>query len=110
MVKSGFTGIDIGGRANRLSKWEMIDMQTRKITFDSIPEGFRKLSSSEEATVAAMQELADWCIRNARLIEQGRKYGFRMGASPMMKDIIALASTSPDQAGRINGNLLDVAP
>ena len=83
-------------------------METRRIPAAAVPEEFRKLNATEEQTVVAMQELADWCIRNHRLIEQGRKYGFRMGVSPMMKDIIALATTSSDQAARINGNLQDI--
>lgn len=83
-------------------------METRLVPAAALPEDFRKLSPTEEQTVVAMQELADWCIRNHILIEQGRKYGFRMGVSPMMKDIIALAAPTPNQAARINGNLQDI--
>lgn len=56
-----------------------------------------------------MQELADWCIKNQKLLEQGRQHGFRLGATPMVKDIIALACSTPAEAARITGNIQDVA-
>lgn len=84
------------------------DISTRLIPVESISDGLRQLGANENSVWLAMQELADWCIKNQNLLEQGRKHGFRLGASPMVKDIIALACSTPGQAARIAGNLQDV--
>lgn len=84
------------------------DTSTRVIPATSLPEEFRRLGETESSVQLAMQELADWCIRNQKLIEQGRKHGFRLGATPMVKDIIALACSTPGDAARITGNIQDV--
>lgn len=85
-----------------------IDIATRMIPEGAISEDLRRLGENEASVWLAMQELADWCIKNQKLLEQGRKHGFRLGATPMVKDIIALACSTSDEAARVTGNIQDV--
>lgn len=82
--------------------------ESRRIPAAALGEEFRRLGENESSVQLAMQELAEWCIRNQKILEQGRKHGFRLGATPLVKDIIALACATPEEAGRITGNILDV--
>ena len=75
---------------------------------DAIAEDLRRLGGNESSVWLAMQELADWCVKNQKLLEQGRKHGFRLGATPMVKDIIALACATPGEAARITANIQDL--
>ncbi len=75
---------------------------------DAIAEDLRRLGENEGSVWLAMQELADWCVKNQKLLEQGRTHGFRLGATPMVKDIIALACSTPGEAARITANIQDV--
>ncbi|ABD72118.1 hypothetical protein Rfer_4432 (plasmid) [Rhodoferax ferrireducens T118] len=86
----------------------MTAIATRMIPAKALDEDFRRLGESESSVQLAMQELADWCIRNQHLIEQGRKHGFRLGTTPMVKDIIALACSTPGEAARLTANIQDV--
>lgn len=84
------------------------EITTRMIPANALSEDFRRLGETESSVQLAMQELADWCIRNQKLIEQGRKHGFRLGTTPLVKDIIALACSTPGEAARITANIKDV--
>lgn len=77
------------------------ELATRMIPKDEIPVDLVRLGENENSTWIAMQELADWCVRNQGLLERGRKHGFRIGATPIVKDIIALACSTPDEAARV---------
>lgn len=80
----------------------------KMIPASALSEEFRRLGDNESSVQLAMQEFADWCVTNQRLIEQGRKHGFRLGATPLVKDIIALACSTPGEAARITANIQDV--
>jgi len=84
------------------------EIATRQIPLEAMSDGLRQLGANESSVWLAMQELADWCVRNQYLLEQGRKHGFRLGATPMVKDIIALACSTPGEAAKITANIHDV--
>lgn len=84
------------------------EIATRLIPRDAIEHELQRMGDNESSVWLAMQELADWCIKNQKLLEQGRKHGFRLGATPMVKDIIALACSTPEEAARITANIQDV--
>lgn len=81
---------------------------TRIIAKTAVSEELRSLGENESSVWIAMQELADWCIKNQKLIEQGSKFGFRLGTTPMVKDIIALACSTPGEAARVTGNIQNI--
>jgi hypothetical protein len=68
-----------------------------------------RMNAADEAAQRGMMDLVKWCIRNERLIQQGRSYGFRMAVSPAIKDLIAVTCPDRATATRINASLLDVA-
>lgn len=84
------------------------EIVTRPIPKNAIAEGLRQLGTNESSILLAMQELADWCVRNQHLLVQGRQHGFRIGMTPMAKDIVALACNTPGEAARVTANILDV--
>jgi hypothetical protein len=68
----------------------------------------QRMGEAEQQAQRGMYDLAVWCMNNVQLIEQGRVFGFSMGVSPAMKDLIAIVCADADKAARINGNLLDL--
>lgn len=84
-------------------------ISTRMIPAEALSDEFRRFGDNECSVQLAMQEFADWCIRNQKLIEQGRKHGFRLGTTPMVKDIIALACSTSGEAARITANIQNVS-
>lgn len=81
---------------------------TRIVPDSALDNGFKRLGDSDHEVRVAMQEFADWCIRHQNLLEQGRKHDFRLGTTPMVKDIIALAANTPGEAARVTANILDL--
>ncbi len=85
------------------------EISSRIIPKQAVSEELRELGKNDIEVWLAIQELADWCVRHQGLLTQGRKVGFRLGATPMVKDLIGLACRTPAEAGRITGNIQDVA-
>ena len=81
-----------------------------RVFVPSSPALPQRMVRAEDGDQRAMVTFVQWCLDNEHFIARGRSMGFRLGATPAVKDLIMLSSTDdPEKGRRIIANLQDVA-